>query len=265
MARSGKVGIDYFSHDVDMMQDTKIKIIKAKHGLIGYAVYLRLLEELYRENGYYLHLTQDFNILFSDDNNLELNVYILILNDCIDKKLFNKKVYDRYSILTSSRIQKNYCDAIFRRKEAKFIKEYLLVDVKNLIPQSVNVDILPLNDNINIQNADIGTQIEIESKPKGKTKPKPKQTYSPDFNKFWEAYPKRLARGAAWKAWQQKDLPPVEQIIAALKQQNMDGRDKFTPYPATWLNANRWEDEKPTEPKKPEYKPLVSKRPDEIF
>ena len=71
MARKGKVGIDYFSHDVDMLQDKKIKIIKAKHGLVGYAVYLRLLEELYRENGYYLQIVEDFNILFSDENRLD--------------------------------------------------------------------------------------------------------------------------------------------------------------------------------------------------
>jgi len=93
MARKGKVGIDYFSHDVDMLHDRKVKILKAKHGLLGYAVYLRLLEELYRDKGYYLQVDEDFNILFSDDNNLDYNVYILILNECIEKGLFNQSLY----------------------------------------------------------------------------------------------------------------------------------------------------------------------------
>ena len=39
-----------------------------------------------------------------------------------------------------------------------------------------------------------------------------------------------------------------------------NGTDKFTPYPASWLNSTRWEDEKPSVPEKPEYS-LVSKRP----
>src|SRR5690554_5529978 len=108
MARMNKVGIDYFSHDVDMLQDRKIMLIKAKHGLLGYAVYLRLLEELYRDEGYFLSIDGEFNILFADTNNVDINVYENILNDCIKYELFDKNLFDAYSILTSRRIQKNY-------------------------------------------------------------------------------------------------------------------------------------------------------------
>lgn len=169
MARKGKIGIDYFSHDVDMLQDKKIKIIKAKHGLVGYAVYLRLLEELYRENGYYLQIDEDFNILFSDDNRLDYNVYISILNDCIEKELFNKKMYENYKILTSNRIQINFCSATERRKEVEFISEYLLVDLeKKYTTGKVNVSILSLNADISTQSKEKvkRKEIEIESKSK---------------------------------------------------------------------------------------------------
>jgi len=159
MARTTKVGIDYFSHDVDMLQDKKIKLIKAKHGLIGYAVYLRLLEELYRSNGYYLQVDEDFDILFSDDNNINYDVYISILNDCINKNLFDKSMFDKYRILTSCRIQGNYCSATERRKEVYFVKEYLLIDVRSKYnEEKVNVYIEPLIVDINSLNTDIGTQ-----------------------------------------------------------------------------------------------------------
>lgn len=165
MARKCKTGIDYFSHDVDIMQDRKIKLLKAKHGLVGYATYMRLLEEVYREDGYYLKIDDDFNILFSDDNNLTYDVYILILNDCINGELFNKKMYDKYSILTSSRIQENYCAATERRKEVYFIKEYLIIDVTSKYKaDKVNVCINPLDVNINQLNADIGTQSKVKGK-----------------------------------------------------------------------------------------------------
>jgi len=149
--RKCKVGIDYFSHDVDIMQDKKIKLLKARHGLLGYAVYLRILEELYKDTGYYLKCDEDFNMLFADDNNLDYNVYILILNDCIKEELFNNNLYKEYSVLTSKRIQENYCSATERRKEVEFYKEYLLIDVNKLYGKEVNVNILALN-------ADIGTQ-----------------------------------------------------------------------------------------------------------
>ena len=162
MARQIKTGIDYFSHDVDMLQDKKIKIIKAKHGLVGYAVYLRLLEELYRENGYYLTIDDDFNILFADDNNLDFDVYISILNDCIIKELFDSQLYEKYSILTSKRIQENYISATERRKEVELEKSYCILDV----------NILGLNVYINSLNVDIGTQSKVKESKEDNTKEK---------------------------------------------------------------------------------------------
>lgn len=238
MARSGKVGIDYFSHDVDIMQDNRIKIIKAKHGLLGYAVYLRLLEELYRDNGYYLQLSEDFNILFCDDNNLTIDVYILILNDCIEKGLFSQKLYKKHGIITSNRIQKNYCDAIQRRKDATFFKEYLLIKTAECLPEKIDVNIIGLN-------ADIGTQR------KGERKEKEKESIS-DFDKFWKDYPKKKAKADAQKAWNNtKNKPRIDSLLAILEKQKStidwtkDG-GQFVPYAQKWINKRRWEDETQT-------------------
>lgn len=71
-----------------------------------------------------------------------------------------------------------------------------------------------------------------------------------DFERFWNVYPVKKAKQDALKAW--KKLKPdndlVETIIAAVeKQKTWDGwkRDggQYIPYPATWLNQGRWEDE----------------------
>jgi hypothetical protein len=194
MARKGKVGIQYFSHDVDMLQDTKVKIIKAKHGLIGYAVYLRLLEDIYRSKGYYIHLDEDYNILFCDDNNLALNVYILILNDCINKELFDKKLYEKYDILTSKRIQFNYCSATERRKEVSFIEEFLLINVKEQYnSENINVDILPLNDDIGTQSKVKGKETERESKP---NEIEMKKKVNNFFEECWAMYPVKRGKGS---------------------------------------------------------------------
>ncbi len=149
MGRQVKKGIDYFSHDVNMLSDRKMKLLKAKHGLIGYAIYLRLLELLYEENGYYLKIDEEFNILFIDENNLEENVYINVLNDCINYNLFEENMYKNYSILTSKRIQSNYFSATERRKSVEIIKEYALAEIINV--------------NINLINVDIGTQSKVKN------------------------------------------------------------------------------------------------------
>ena len=71
------------------------------------------------------------------------------------------------------------------------------------------------------------------------------------FDQFWEAYPKKKGRGAAYKAWQKvrPDAALIGRILAAVAAQK--ARDpqwskeegRFIPYPATWLNQERWSDE----------------------
>lgn len=164
MARTPKTGLDYFSHDVNMASDRKIKLLKAKNGLVGYAVYIRLLEEAYRESGYYLECSDDFDLLFASDNNLDINVYINIINDCINYKLFDRDLYDKYKILTSKRMQKNFFDATTRRKKVEVYKEYLLLDFDKCDINSKNVDINSLNVDINSNNADSGTQRKVKKR-----------------------------------------------------------------------------------------------------
>lgn len=71
-----------------------------------------------------------------------------------------------------------------------------------------------------------------------------------DFQRFWQAYPRKAGKGAARKAWGKlrPDGELTEAILAAVERdkrtdqwQRDEGR--FVPYPATWLNQCRWEDE----------------------
>ena len=162
MARKNKIGLDYFSHDVEMFNDIKIKFIKAKHGLIGYAIFLRLLENIYKENGYFIQIDDKFNILFADDNKLDIDVYINVLNDCINENLFNKEIYDKYKVLTSKRIQLNFLAGSERRKSIELKKEFLLLTDDLL--ENDNIKIIDVY--INEIDSNISTQKEIESKKK---------------------------------------------------------------------------------------------------
>ena len=71
-----------------------------------------------------------------------------------------------------------------------------------------------------------------------------------EFEKFWKAYPRKIAKGDARKAWVQteKIRPSVDDLIkaieAAKKTDNWRGSaGMFIPYPATWLRGERWEDD----------------------
>ncbi len=70
-----------------------------------------------------------------------------------------------------------------------------------------------------------------------------------DFDKFWSAYPKKVAKADARKAWQQTASvrPDLETILKAIQaacktEQWMRGGGQFIPYPSTWIRGERWED-----------------------
>lgn len=115
-----------------------------------------------------------------------------------------------------------------------------------------------------------------DGKDKDKDKEKENTPKPPDaFDEFWAAYPKKKSKGAARKAWEKlKPSPEMRAMILRSIEREKQSSDwleadgKYIPYPATWLNAEGWEDgveeEKPREdPGKyakpwPEFKPGMS-------
>lgn len=71
-----------------------------------------------------------------------------------------------------------------------------------------------------------------------------------EFEQFWAAWPKKVAKADARKAWNatariRPDLQTVlNAILAASRtEQWMRGNGQFIPYPATWLRGERWDDQ----------------------
>lgn len=85
-----------------------------------------------------------------------------------------------------------------------------------------------------------GNQLEIPS--------------SDHFDEFWKAYPRKKDKGHARKAWAKavKTTDPALIVSAAVQFRQwceQDGTETdFIPYPATWLNGERWLDERDPEP-----------------
>lgn len=82
------------------------------------------------------------------------------------------------------------------------------------------------------------------------------------FDEFWKAYPKKVAKAQAQKAWNKiKPNAELQQVILnALERQKQSvqwqkDNGQFIPYPATWLNGRRWEDmhEQVLQPAQPKY------------
>lgn len=74
--------------------------------------------------------------------------------------------------------------------------------------------------------------------------------YAQKFDQFYAAYPKKIAKQSAIKAWQK--LKPDDDLMTKImqglerwKKSNdwLKENGQYIPYPATWINQRRWEDE----------------------
>ena len=102
---------------------------------------------------------------------------------------------------------------------------------------------------VHMENEDEDEDVSINSPEDVKTK---KDITPAAFGEFWKLYPKRVGRGAAEKAWKKLSSPKttLELIRAALEwqvktEQWQKDNGQFIPMPATYLNQQRWLDERP--------------------
>ena len=125
--RQNKVGLDYF--ELDCQMEEKVRLIQAEYGLKGFAVFVKLLQKIYGERGYYCEWTQDSELLFMSENGLDsgfLQLLREIVSACIRRNIFSERLYKEYGILTSSGVQKQYLKATVKRE---------VVDLKKVIEQ----------------------------------------------------------------------------------------------------------------------------------
>ena len=159
MARPLKEGVDYFS--LDCYMDDKIKMIQAEFGLKEFAIVVKLWQTIYREHGYYCEWNEEKKLLFASEEGADCGPGLIneIVQACIRRDIFSKKLFDKYQILTSRGIQKRYLSITAKRKKAEMKKEYSLVEVAH---NSINDD----NNRVNVGKNQVNSVDNTQSKVK---------------------------------------------------------------------------------------------------
>ena len=130
-----KEGINSFL--LDCRTNDNISEIEAEYGVKGFAVVVRLWQKIYSEKGYYCEWVERSPLLFlanwfGGNSGVAINLIKEIVSRCLNNGIFDAKMYEDYSILTSARIQKQYFDVVKRREEILVKKEYLLISVDKI-------------------------------------------------------------------------------------------------------------------------------------
>jgi len=131
MARPTKTGLDYFPLDVNL--DDDIELLEAECGLEGYAILIKLWQKIY-SSGYFIKWDDDMCLLFARKINSESTRVSSVINACLRRSIFSKKIFDQYGILTSKAIQKRFFMAckLCKRKSIIVFSELMLVNPEEM-------------------------------------------------------------------------------------------------------------------------------------
>lgn len=251
--RQNKVGLDYFELDCHM--DEKVRLVQAEYGLKGFAVFVKLLQEIYGGYGYYCEWTQDRELLFASENGLNGGSQQLlgdIVEACIRRNIFSERLFKEYGILTSSGVQKQYLKATVKREVVELKKEYLLISVpvnrKNVVINSISSGINDISDTENAQSRVEKSKVYPPISPNG-------------FNCFWEIYPKKVRILKAEEAYRQvlfddssvdeEDLKDAAANYAE-SVRILDTQERYILNPENFLSRGAYTDYLPGNYKKPQ-------------
>ncbi len=259
--RQNKVGLDYFELDCHM--DDKVRLIQAEYGLKGFAVFVRLLQEIYGECGYYCEWTQDRELLFASENGLNggsLKLLGDIVSACIRRNIFSARLFEKYGILTSSGVQKQYLKATAKREVVELKKEYLLISVpenrRNVVIKSISSDGNTISDSRNAQS-------RVE---KSKEEYIPPKSPVKRFEEYWAIYPKKRSRMLAEQAYIDavlSNVPEQDLIDAATNYTEyvsiLGTQDRYIKNPDRFISDNTFMEYLPEVYKKPAVKATTNK------
>lgn len=138
-------GISYFP--LYCVLDEKFELIEAEFGIKGFAIVVKLLQRIYGGHGYYCEWNNDISLIFAkqcgfscigDKGLLDCagqpsqpgrpqNLIDHVVTASIRRGIFDKQLFENFSILTSKGIQRIFLNTVRNRKKVEVKKEYLLL------------------------------------------------------------------------------------------------------------------------------------------
>nr|UWI04058.1 MAG: protein of unknown function DUF4373 [Bacteriophage sp.] len=237
MGRPRKQTVDYFPHFVSTDSKTKF-ILEESWGNNGYAFWFKLLELLGRSEGHYYDCS-------AISNKKYLVALMKIEQDTIDEILetladlgnIDKELWEERKVI--------WCQSLVDNLQDVYSKRTVSAPKRPFTEQTEEQEEKPPEDKPKKR----GRPKKSEAKPKRKSVLSAEQQAL--FEKFYAAYPKKVDRATAERAWAKIDPTPDEamtekiiQAVEASKKYDSRFRERqYIPNPASWLNAKGYENE----------------------
>lgn len=241
MARPIKEGLDYFP--LNVVLNSKFEIIEARFGIKGFAVIVKLFQHIYGTKGYYCEWDEDVLFVFAKRIGVGANSVSEILDTSLKKGIFNKDMYEKYSILTSEGIQQRYVEAK-RGGYERICKKYLLISVPKTEENGSETG-------VNATKTEVNVTASTQRKENKTKENKIKQNRTKElFEKVWSVYPKQFKRQEALEEFCSLNVSAelADRMVKSIEKQKGQENWKiengrYIPFLVNWFKNRRWEDE----------------------
>ncbi len=262
MARPFKSGLDYFPLDVH--DDDKMKFIRIKFKITGIAIVFELYRKIYSQ-GFFANWTNDEALIFADSIKAEFNVVQNVVDECVNRGIFNLEKFTKYKILTSKGIQDRFAEATWRRKNCKYNFNFFVNDSKLDTSRGDYVDTNGVNvynnPSSSVLNADKSTQSKVKESKVNKSKeiknkqlvnpldlPKPKNeaflaSCKKGFESWWELYDKKTHKKDALIKWLKLSVPEMKKAMTVVEAYTNANPKEFRKDPHRYLAKKSFNDE----------------------
>lgn len=251
-----KAGLFYFPLSCDFFTQKEILYIKARFGAKGLYIVQRILCEIYSKNGYWTKLTADDCVLMQEEWGCQISASLIqeVIAESVKRGFFSKSVFDKFGVLTSEGIQRDYIRCKSKSDVIYIKEEYWLLNIENKkdVPASILKKIAFNTNDSGKKSNDSGKKSNDSGKIKQRKENEIKENKSKMlslFEKIWEIYPRQINRIDALTAFEELNATEelVNEMIKAINEQkkqenwNVDG-GKYIPHLSTWIKKEKWKD-----------------------
>jgi len=167
--------------DVGFLRDKKIRLLLAEFGASSVIFVLYVFGKAYEGDGYFLMWDKDECLLAADTVRKPPTYVNEVLQGCLSRSIFDKRVFQMFGVLTSAGIQRRYIRGCEKRDSITMIDEYCLLDIcsKKDVPASIRakLTLVSVTGGNNVVNSP-GNPDKSPGNPKSKVK-ESKVKYSP--------------------------------------------------------------------------------------
>lgn len=233
--------MEWFRHDSNANLDEKLQEVLLDYGLEGYGLYWYCIELIVGKtsaDNITFELKHDARVIARNTGSSPQKVEEMM------KRFISVGLFENNDgKITCMKVAKRLMSSATSNPKMRHMIQDIKLQYDTVIDSMSHDGIMTASDFITAEENRI-EEIRLDKKEKTINN-------NSNFLDFWEWYPKKVGKDAAYKAWI-KLKPDYDLVVNALLWQRQSKQwqaedGKYIPNPATYLNQGRWKDEAPVE------------------